>query len=367
MSLSKVNEDIARHYAKTLTLPIKYGENGVFFWFPGSGMTTVVRDIFSSKNILLDSLASLSERLQILQFWGHLTPEQTCSDLLQIAGFSTLSSLKRYTEKELEKGNELVYVLGRIDNYSETEKVAIFNTFLQLNALNSRRVHIIFNSTDKAGFETLLKMYPQFLALANTIEAIPILAGELLDNYIDQKGKEYGRNLTPVDKEDIVKNFGGILQLTKESLRSNGNIHSIQLKFGIIWNNLNSIYREIIVSHLAKKNTLSSSELNDLKSFGVFDLNVFDLFRLSLSVNTDEMLQSLLTTEESALYTHLTNNSGKVVDKEKVLQILRPKDTLSVSFWAADQAVSRFRKKLARAGIDPERLQTLKGKGYKWI
>jgi DNA-binding response OmpR family regulator len=46
--------------------------------------------------------------------------------------------------------------------------------------------------------------------------------------------------------------------------------------------------------------------------------------------------------------------------------MLRPENGEDISLWAIDQAVSRFRKKLAEAGTDPELLKTIKKKGYIW-
>ena len=52
---------LAGAYAQQLLLPIKYGENGVFFWIPGSGMTTIVQTVFISKNILAKHLSGLAK------------------------------------------------------------------------------------------------------------------------------------------------------------------------------------------------------------------------------------------------------------------------------------------------------------------
>src|SRR3989344_6005316 len=125
MGLSKLDYSIAAYYAPKILTPLKYGENGVFFWFPGSGMTTIVRDIFSEKTLLRKHLAGLTTRIKVIQFWGHLADKKTTQELIRSAGFVDYQKLEDECKKILDKGDEVVCIIGRIDDYPQIEKVKI--------------------------------------------------------------------------------------------------------------------------------------------------------------------------------------------------------------------------------------------------
>ena len=111
------------------------------------------------------------------------------------------------------------------------------------------------------------------------------------------------------------------------------------------------------------------SAVKDLKQLGILELNAFDIHKEILDINPDELLPSILTKEELTLWRYLAQNKGRLIGKDEVTHILRPGNNNYVSLWAIDKAISRFRKKLASAGLDPDYLKTSKGKGYimGWI
>lgn len=359
--MKKVNLDqkIAEFYAPLVTEPIKYGESGVFFWFPGSGMTTILNDIFTSKILLKKHLGVLSNQLKIINIFGHLAEKRTLESLLNAGGFLNETELKKTTNNLLNEGFEVVFIIGRIDDYSTKEKLAVLKLFVKINAINSRRIHILFNTVDKPWFVKALNKNPELLVLANRLKIIPVLNDSLLTEYIINKAQGYNFNINLSTINYIQETYGGILQLTKEYLRSHGNTQLLDLKLKIIWNSIPKTYKDIL------KNKASKDSL-DLKELGVIDLNVFKNNVRILESNPTKILNKILTTEELALYNYLKDHGSKTLSKDTIISILRPTKELDSTVWAIDKAISRFRKKLAKSGIDPTKFKTLKGKGYIW-
>lgn len=367
MGLSKMDLLIAYGYASQLLRPLKYGENGVFFWIPGSGMTSIVQNLFSSKHVLKRNLSEFSKYLEAIPFWGHLSEQRSLHSLLNSSGFTDYTSLEQKVLKTVKTGKEVVCLVGRIDDYSDKEKITILKHFIRLTSNNRHRIHILFNSFDKPWFEQQLVKYPEFIVLANYMEIVPILSGKKLKGYIESLADDFDFNLTKIKLREITQTYGGIIQLTKEFIRSGGNSSLLGLKFRVNWQNFPKSYKLEIENFILEKTIRNqSSAYRDLKEFGALELKLFSVLRSLLNIDPNVILASLLTPSEKDLWNYLKLHRNREISKDSVIGLLRPENSDDVSFWAIDQAVSRFRKKLAKAGMDPEYLVTLKGKGYIW-
>ncbi len=367
MELSDLDTKIVEIYSQKITDSIKYGENCTFFWFPGAGMTTVIRDLFNNKKLLKAKLGILSTQLKIEHFFGHLADKKSLNSLLNGVGYTNSQDLLKACTSLLNEGYEIVYLLGRIDDFPQKERRAILKLFVKLTSLNPRRVHILYNTVDKPWFIQTLKKHTELLVLANRMEIMPVLQEDLLMNYITSKASEYGYELSEEETQDITQTYGGVLQLTKEYIRSKGNIQTLELKFRIIWQCLPKSYREMLKQHISGK-TLDIHDDNyiDLKAFGLLDLKLFKEHKAILDINPDDILSKIFTPEELKLWNYCKTHINEFIDKNTVIKILRPESNYETTLWAIDKAVSRFRKKLAKGGIDPTLFKTLKKRGYIW-
>lgn len=357
---------IAEHYAPLITLPIKYGENGAFFWFPRSGMSTTIREIFSNKAILKQFLSGLSSRLTIIQFWGPTSDKKTAASLLSASGYSQLSNLHQVVSHTLDSGKEVVLILAHIDDFPSQEKKQLFRQFLRLNAINPRRVHILYFSFDKPWFESLITKNPEFMTLAQNLEVVPLLKGQLLNQYITDRASHFGLPITAKLRSYLATTYGGILQITKQYLRLPHNTTNLELKLRSLWLALPNTYRIVIETSMTKKQITSTPAVQDLSKFGVLPLKLFSKHWSVLVHDPSQILPHLLTPEENSLLEHIRQNPNKEISRESVISLLRPNSHENTTDWALDQTISRLRKKLARAGIDPDQLKTLKGRGYIW-
>jgi len=196
---------------------------------------------------------------------------------------------------------------------------------------------------------------------------MPILKDDLLLQYIQDKSTQYQFSVDKQLLKQVMETYGGILQLTKEYLRAREELGTLELKLRIIWGCLPKSYQQVIENQISTNSTkIKSLAGKDLTEMGVKDLKVFKEHRRVLNQNPNYLLPKLLTPEELKLWKYCETHPKELVGKDQLIEIIRTENSDEVSFWAIDQAVSRFRKKLARAGIDPELFKTVKGKGYIW-
>jgi hypothetical protein len=366
MGLLPIDIYVASKFAPKLLRPLKYGENGVFFWIPGSGMTTIVKNIFSSKAILRKYLP-YSNMSEIISFWGNVSTKRSFLDLLKSSGFNSYELLEEKALKLVDKGKELVCILGRIDNYPQNERISILKHFVRLTSLNRHRLHILFHSFDKPWFEEQISKYPELLLLANNMEIVPVLFSEDLKKYIREMGKVYEFNIGSSDLSKMMSTYGGMLQLTKEYIRSHSSNSNLDIKFKVNWNDFPKSYKSEIENRLnnqiPRKKSLAGC---DLEKFGIIDLKVFSKHQSILNFNPENCLKKILTSSEEKFWDYLKSHQNSLISKDLVTEVLRPGVESEVSLWAIDQAVSRFRKKLTKAGVDADLLVTVKGRGYIW-
>lgn len=209
-----------------------------------------------------------------------------------------------------------------------------------------------------------------FHILANNIKYIPVISGELLENYIKTRSIEFGIDLNQKETDFIKHYTGGILQLTKEYLRNYNKPNLMELKIRGVWARIPKSYREVILKIFSGNKLSTPNDKNTkqaLALLGVSNLKVFKQKINILEPHSTKNLERALTHKELEIYKLFTSSKGKVIAKDQIAKIIWGENFLdNYSDWGVDQTISRFRKKISTSSIDPEILKTLKGKGYIW-
>src|SRR6185437_15500637 len=106
----------------------------------------------------------------------------------------------------------------------------------------------------------------------------------------------------------------------------------------------------------------------DLQSFSpqadniIYDENTNAIRKGKLVLSDD------LTAAEFRLLKYFLHNSGQVVDRDTVIDVVwgDSKSTTGVTDQAVDQLVFRLRKKIEENPNQPTHLQTVKGRGFSF-
>lgn len=97
--------------------------------------------------------------------------------------------------------------------------------------------------------------------------------------------------------------------------------------------------------------------------------------RIVYDENTDSIrkgetvLSDSLTSAEFRLLRYLLQNQGRVVDREEIISIVweSAKSTAGITDQAIDQLIFRLRRKIEEDPNKPEYLQTVKGRGFRFV
>ncbi|OGM35383.1 hypothetical protein A3F01_04605 [Candidatus Woesebacteria bacterium RIFCSPHIGHO2_12_FULL_38_11] len=377
--LSKIDEHIARFYAKPLFQSALLGESQLCVWFPASGKSTVSRDIASSKKLQKEAFGMLYGRIKLIFINCLETQNATSEEIIkQISkrlktpedSEDTIGKISQKCKILIENGQEILIIIDAIDELSEDERKSLLLNLSKIVQINKRRIHTVINTVNKFAIEKTALENPSVFALLNKIIFMPVISGSLLYQYLDHHEKAFGVKLNPNKKKEIEVRTGGILFLTREIIRSSGDDGQLELKLQSIWNRLPPFYKDVLKKYYLGKrlDTKEDKVYNEIQKLGIGKMAIFKEKLALLEKDTDSLLKQLLTQKEKEIFTYFKKNKGRLVPKDRIASILwRNKVDELYSDWAIDKTISRLREKLIMAGFGNDCLITLKGKGYRWL
>jgi hypothetical protein len=374
-----IESEIASFYAPYLLESLKYGENRICIWFPGSGKSTIVDNIIRNKKILFGYLGGMSSNFEFIKVSGKDTTEGNLEEVLvTLAQNLSKTNVKisddyKYTiadvsRKIIDNGKEVVFVGDELELLPKEELSKLLIFLSSVVSINKARIHTILNVKPVSEFQNILINKGGIYNLSNDIVIVPILQGKLLQKFIHDQNLKFNSNLSEKREKVLEKYTGGLLLLTKELIRNNSKQNQLDHKLQAIWSRVPEEYRELLLD--SSKNNfgkLRKSEA-ELKKFGVLNIKVFMNNLQLLLENKKILLDKYLNTTEKDIYSLLAKNKRRLIKKENIAKVIWGQNYAEkYSDWAVDQVISRFRKKISKAGIDPKSLSTIKGKGYKWL
>ena len=368
--LSEIDLKIADYYAKFLFASVKIGESKICVWFPGAGKSTILKDCIFSKKILKKNLGDLYPSLVIVPLTlGVTNIVEEISISLNLDAIS-LPQLKTNLLKLVATGKEVLLVVDKLEDLERIDQIRYLKTLAAIINIYPRRIHSLINTFDYQLITTFLKTNPQAFPLANKIDFLPIITGQLVTNYIKIKAEQFNSKLNRIETEKIKQLTGGILFLTKEIIRS-GNTDLLLAKIQTIWLRLNPLTRNALMKHYssARLNLEENNALSILKKQGLLTITVFKKYLPQLNTDSKQLVIKNLSGSELAIFKYLsTKTSGALISKEDLAKALWGNTwEESYSDWALDATISRLRKKLVKCNLEPDILKTIKGKGYKWL
>ena len=378
--LAGVDLKIAQFYAPYVLGSLKYGENRLCTWFPGSGKTNAISDLFSSSHILKTHLKNLYPRLVFVHFSAIDSDLGLANEILQRLIYkldpkSPNSLVSNPSQKIvdicqqiIDQGKEVVFVGNEIESLDQTEYQKLVNSLARIVLCQKSRIHSILNLKNKDRFNLALSKNNSLFTLANSQVHIPLLRGNLLDELLEKIIANYHRDIPASAYIDISQKTGGVLTLTKELLRNYPEPGELDLKFNDCLKHLSTEYKKVFQLLIEKHHRLPviyRKAKKELENIGALHLTIFRQKYSYFGSNPKTTLKKLINPVEQKILQLFDKNQGKLVTRDQLINTLSD-PTREYSDWAIDQIISRFRKKMSLSGIDPSDLTTVKGKGYKW-
>lgn len=303
----------------------------------------------------------------------------------------------------LEKKMTIVFLFDRFDEYVPTVTSEFFTNLRTLRNRAKYRFSVVFSLNRPLG--TVLE--PSLLAdfyefVAGNLVYLHLLDDEATKFRIGYIEKITGKKIADTLKEEIVSATGGHGKLTKlaiEALLSNGTKKnfsdflieqkSIQAALLEIWNSLSPAeqddllkekfededveqYLETVGLVKNKKVLIPLLSIFIKKEFSVPEI---EKQQIVYDQNTNTIrkgaivLSDSLTASEFRLLRYLLQNQDRVVERDEIISIVWQdlKSTAGITDQAVDQLIFRVRRKIEEDPNKPAHLETIKGRGFRFI
>lgn len=405
--------------AKKILSPIQRGESAVIKWFPHTGKSIFLKEIFS-KNYLkqyFDATESLYCFIQIDlslilndNFTQGLLHYLYC-ELAEKNG-ATRQNITNLSEHELykeivnqstimtRKNIRVVFVIDEIESIAPNLPQKLIQIFSNIVFTNRNRIHTIFNICNFDSLHLFALSDKSYTLIQNQIN-IPLPTHEETEYFQNVFARRWSFKLSSTQKEALsFFNCNNLLVKTalrkfekdpKLDLQYILDDREVKQKIKIFYNLLGIIEKEVcrkIMFHSDQftpdeKLTLDYFEqLKIIRKVGrkwVFSLPIIEYVlnnanqNLSINKNVDGELtlgsfplHNVLTQNEYKTLLLLYTNKRSLVQRDALAKAIWGNVYLDkFSNWAIDKTISRIRKKLSNLGFNKNMIQIVKGKGYK--
>lgn len=359
------------------------------------------RPLFDAMKFLFLSLADSLRERGMTEDYRHINAifKESLSFSDELVLFQGMKEAIDYLA--LERKLTIVFMFDRFEEYVPTVTSEFFTNLRTLRNRAKYHFSVIFSLNRP--LETILE--PSLLAdfyefVAGNIVYVKMydkIATEFRTTYIEKIiGKEVPK---PLFKE-ILTLTGGHGKLTKlavEAVLSHGQKKdstfflekkAIQAALLEIWNALspaeqsdlfsNTIEDPEIVAYFEHSGLLKNGNLGIplLREFihGKFTMPKMAKQRIAYDSHTNTIkkghvtLSDQLTSAEFRLLKYLLQNEGKVIEREELITIVWAdnKSVAGITDQAVDQLIFRVRRKIEDDPNNPDHLQTIKGRGFKF-
>lgn len=315
-------------------------------------------------------------------------------------------ALKEKIIRVLDKNNHLIIVIEEFNKLNFPEN--FYNNLFALWQIEKSKIHFIFCTTENILTDEFLQKYGKFKeAIIQNISYFPLLSSQDSEFVIKRLANRYSYPISEKMIPTVIKISGGYIGLIKECLRlldtpkglsENEMLYLLKKDYGIkiLLENLWDSFTESDKKELTQ---IVTHQINDCFKVSDFLLNLgivhknksnYSLFSsvfssfvegqplekqtITIDKTTNEILvnnqvvKQKITLTEFRLLKLFLSSLEKIVTRDEIAQALwEQKADDKYSDWAIDQNISLLRKKLKEIGISPSRLQTIKGRGYRFV
>ena len=412
-------QELLDSLAKKILAPIQKDESVVVKWFPHTGKSIFLKEIFSN-NYIKQYFGSMESHYCFIQIdLSLILSDNFTQGLLQYLycelaerngvlrqNFANLSEHELYKKivnqcfAAIRKDRHVVFIIDEIESIEHRHHQKLIQIFSNIVFNNRNKIHTIFNICN-FDCQPLLALSDKSYTLIQNQVNIPLPTRIEANHFLDKLANRWGIKLSQKQK-GILYFFCGNNLLTKTGLRKYKDNPSINLqsllednemkqKMKIFSNLLGNKEKEVcnkIMFHMdqfTQEEEFIANYFKQLKIIykvgrsWVFSLPILEYVlkntnkNLSVSKNVDGELilgsfplQNVLTQNEYKTLTLLYNNKKSLVDRDTLAKTIWGSVYLDkYSNWAIDKTISRIRKKLSTLGFNKEMIQIVKGKGYK--
>ncbi|HZE86633.1 MAG TPA: helix-turn-helix domain-containing protein [Methylomirabilota bacterium] len=304
----------------------------------------------------------------------------------------------------LDKKITLVFLFDRFEEYIPTVTDEFFTNLRTLRNRGKYKFSIVFSLYRP--LETFLE--PDLLAdyyefVAGHVVYLPLFDQEATSFRVAYIEKVTGKHVSEAVLKEIIKLCGGsgrLIKLSVEAVLAHGetpqNLSLFLLKQKTVSKALQEIWSVFSPAEQIDllKEIFDDKETEDyLEQIGIvkdrkIQIPLFAQFiheeyssvkeekatiRYDQNTNTiakgNDVLSDQLTASEFRLLRYLLQNTQRVVEREELITIVWEgnKSTAGITDQAVDQLIFRLRRKIEEDANNPQHLQTVKGRGFRFV
>lgn len=386
---------------------------------PGGGKATILKLIASNQNLRRLHLKDKFDTTRIIYLDLHELPnfqqEQIEKFLLleidpqikpQSESLLLTKQLKETLSSLVLKNINIVFLLDHFDEFQNRLPTSFLQLLSSFRSLNKYKFAAVFGTRrdlkELVDPQILLKFYDFFTANSIYLKIYDEKATQVI---FDQVEQGLGTKLTKTQKEKIFALTSGHAKLTRllaeTFLREKIQLdyqnlqtvpHIAQTLFEI-WSFLTAGEQQMTKAIAKGEKPDKNDVLENLIKFDLikptgfsFTIPLFEEFvqktvpnispeKITYDQNSKEIkkgtniISDLLSPQEYRLLKFLIENEGKIIQREEIISAVWPEAQLAdgISDEAIDQMVFRLRKKIEEEPNSPKHIQTVKGRGLRFV
>ncbi|MGI5825863.1 MAG: winged helix-turn-helix domain-containing protein [Patescibacteria group bacterium] len=390
-------------FQEQLLPPLLRGECVSVFWVPHGGIRTKMT--FFVENVDYFGLGKIG-KYKIVYVNPYEMIEITPTGYFRlIFGSSSFKDLRDKMTNLLKSNFHVILLLGEFSKVNFSS--AFYNNLLCLHQLDRRRVHYVFNFTRDVLSIEEVKKYDQLLPVIEQNKIYFPLSDEKDSAFILEKFiKQFGYQISLSQKLLIMELAGGHPSLMRSCLQTINKDPFLQKDEAIlrmsrqteveiiledIWESCsdeekkslsqlvnNSLQKNSNIPYSLRRNKILQLKEGQVLPFSPLFANFISKKQVKRQIAFNENSGQILvdgspvtkeiTFCEQQFLKAFLESPNKVITRDMLAEAIWGEDSYEkYSDWAIDRLTYRLRKKLEQWDICPSSIQTVKGRGYRWL
>lgn len=317
---------------------------------------------------------------------------------------TSVALIRKAIAEQVKDGWHLIFILGKFDELQLPR--TFYNNLESIWEIDKRYVHFIFLSSTELTKPGRIEEFDLLKeALVQNVLYVPLLSSDDSSLCLNGLCQKYSYNLASKQQKLVLDLGGGLPRLIKALCRlvpqietNEGSLAAIAENQEVsviledVWDALDEDSQnaarliaqgeEIPLGKLPYRLAAHQLAVPEGKGFKLFT-PLFAQFikshhrrphHLSVDKVSGQILLDNLpvaekfTLQEYHLLVKLLSEPERVFSRDEIAEALWGKESFEkYSDWAIDQIVSQARKKLINTGVPATSLQTIRGRGYRWL
>jgi len=321
--------------------------------------------------------------------------------LTEQLNFSNISSkplmFSKWIDFMMHNDVRIIFVIAEAEKFTTPDTKQVLSLITQILDLYDPYIQLLLLSEVDITNPTITSLLPSSTCAYENIFQYPLYDEHETREFIQLLATQWDIQLSNKDERSIIDGCGGHFWVVKEAMREiaakkqwlpsdDGMMFRMRMIYDLLLPSEQGAIQKCFahessytpeekhsLAYLKKLRVIGDHhtchmgmikhyiiERQDIKNTLVIDKNKVVLNKIPLD--------SLLSRKEYRVMKILIEKRGSIVTRDEIARQIWPTDTdKKYSDWAIDQIITRLRKRFVQISLNPDHIQSVRGKGYKLI